>query len=151
MEWIKATRNHNVGDPPFKARWNKEPHQPTQHWLKLWRADYQRYDSDWLSDLLWKADHQRYDSEGLPRGKSAQRKREDTTNISHPVCIYSQWLLFIPSRAFEKKTRKRYIIQKLIEHWVITLTAVVCHANHNRIPLVCLRFSHRFIHQTRES
>ena len=59
-----------------------------------------------FSDLLRKADHQRYDSEGLPREKREKRKRGDTINISHNACIYSQWLLFIPSRAFEEKTCK---------------------------------------------
>ena len=69
-----------------------------------------------FSDSLWKADHRRYDSEGLPRKKRGKNKRGNTIDTFHNACIYSQWLLFITSRAFEEKTCKDYLTQEPIKN-----------------------------------
>ena len=77
MEWIKATPDHNVGDPPFKAK--KKSHAESQ---RSWPASQSSNLPGWSGScfiLLWKADCQRYDSE---------------------------WLLFIPSRAVLSNKRK---------------------------------------------
>ena len=74
MEWIKATRNHNVGNPLSKARRSVDHNKSSKP----------------FSSLLWRADHQHYDSTCLPESQTQHSGLEDNRarkSNKHQLCV----------------------------------------------------------------